>query len=102
VTRIREHSLSLFFGAIFLVTVVAQSFAGHLSHNAEEVDRGASPVSWWSYVTSTDFWGAVMENWLDLVSHGPQLAGTRRAVLDGTRERCDRGRREWPRNRDRA
>ena len=26
-------------------------------------EHGGSPISWWSYVTSTDFGGAVMENW---------------------------------------
>jgi len=62
-TFARENGLSLFFGAIFLATIVAQSFAGNEAYNAEQRAHGASSVSWWEYVTSSDYWGAVMENW---------------------------------------
>ena len=60
---IRENGLSLFFLTIFAVTLLGQSFAGRNKYNAGQADHGGSPVSWWSYVTSTDFGGAVMENW---------------------------------------
>jgi len=62
-TFARENGLSLFFGAIFLATIVAQSFAGNEAYNAEQRAHGANSVSWWDYVTSSDYWGAVMENW---------------------------------------
>jgi hypothetical protein len=59
----RDNGLSLFFAATFLATLIAQSFAGQHSFNAEQLEHGASAVSWWEYVTSVVFWGAVMENW---------------------------------------
>lgn len=59
----RENSLSLFFAAIFAVTLAAQSLAGQRAYNAEQAARGASGLSWWEYVTSPDYWAAVMENW---------------------------------------
>ncbi len=62
-TFLRENGLSLFFAATFLATLTAQSFAGQHTFNAEQVEHGASAVSWWEYVTSVTFWGAVMENW---------------------------------------
>ena len=62
-TFLRENGLSLFFAAMFLATLIAQSFAGQHSYNAEQAEHGASAVSWWAYVTSVVFWGAVMENW---------------------------------------
>ena len=62
-TFLRENSLSLFFAAIFLGTIVAQSFAGQRAYNAEQRDHGGSPLPWAEYVTSPDYWGAVMENW---------------------------------------
>lgn len=62
-TFLRESSLSLFFASIFLVTILAQSFAGQHAYNAEQVAHGGSPVPWSTYVTSVDYWGAVMENW---------------------------------------
>jgi hypothetical protein len=58
-----ENGLSLFFAAIFAVTVVGQSFAGRQAYNAEQQAHGESPVSWLDYVLSPEFGGAVMENW---------------------------------------
>jgi hypothetical protein len=62
-TFLRENGLSLFFATTFMATLVAQSFAGQHSHNAEVLEHGHPSVSWWEYVTSADYWGAVMENW---------------------------------------
>ncbi|MCY7302370.1 MAG: hypothetical protein LH654_04910 [Thermoleophilia bacterium] len=59
----RENGLSLLFGLMFLATVVGQSFAGQRNHNAELVEHGENSLSWWRYVVSPDFGGAVMENW---------------------------------------
>jgi hypothetical protein len=60
---LKENGLSLFFATLFLGTLVAQSFAGQRNLSAEQREHGGSSVSWWEYVTSADFWGAVMENW---------------------------------------
>jgi hypothetical protein len=60
---VRENGLSLFFGALFLLTLTAQSLAGQRQYNAEQLDHEASTVSWLEYVTSPHYWGAVMENW---------------------------------------
>jgi hypothetical protein len=58
-----ENSLSLFFGALFVVTLTAQSVAGQRVLNADRRAHGGDPLSWWSYVSSPDFGQAVMENW---------------------------------------
>jgi hypothetical protein len=58
-----ENGLSIFFGAIFLVTLVAQSFAGQRSFNADQLAHESQPVSWVDYVLSPEFGGAVLENW---------------------------------------
>ena len=60
---VRENGLSLFFFAIFAVSLVGMSFAGRNAYNAIQAEHGDAQVSWWSYVTSTDFGGSVMENW---------------------------------------
>jgi hypothetical protein len=60
---LRENSLSLFFLVLLLMSVLGQSFAGQHDYNAEQVEHGAQAVSWSSYVVSSAFWGAVMENW---------------------------------------
>ena len=62
-TFLRENGLALFFAALFASTLVAQSFAGQHLQNAELAQHGSGSVSWWQYVRSPDFGGAVMENW---------------------------------------
>jgi hypothetical protein len=59
----RENGLALFFGAIFLGTLIGQSFAGQHAANADAAQHGEAPMSWWGYVRSPEFGGAVMENW---------------------------------------
>ena len=59
----RENGLSVFFGVIFLGALVGQSFAGLHAKNAEALQDGNATVSWWRYVRSPDFGGAVLENW---------------------------------------
>ncbi len=58
-----ENGLSLFFGTIFLGTLIGQSFAGQHATNGEELRHGGETLSWWEYVRSPDFGGAVLENW---------------------------------------
>jgi hypothetical protein len=58
-----NNGLSIFFFTLFAGAVLAQSFAGQRAHNAEQADHGATSLSWWGYVTSAEFAGAVMENW---------------------------------------
>jgi hypothetical protein len=60
---LRDNGLSLFFGGLFAFTLTAQSFAGQRNHNAGRREHGGEELSWWGYVTSVDYWGAVMENW---------------------------------------
>jgi Domain of unknown function (DUF6766) len=58
-----ENQLSLFFAVLFASTITAQSFAGQHAYNAEQLEHGGRAVSWWTYVTSPEYWGAVTENW---------------------------------------
>ena len=60
---VRDNGLSLFFLTLFAFTLTAQSFAGQRNFNAEQREHRAEALSWWDYVTSADYWSAVMENW---------------------------------------
>ena len=60
---VKENSLALFFLAIFLAALVGQAIAGHELYNQEQLTHGEPTVSIWSYVTSSAFGMAVMENW---------------------------------------
>ena len=58
-----QSSLSLFFLALFLASVLGQSFAGQRVYNQEQLEHGGEAISWFSYVLSSSFGAAVMENW---------------------------------------
>ncbi len=60
---LRDHGLSLFFFAIFLVALAGQAVAGHVEYNNEAVAHSSEAISFWRYVVSSDFGQAVMENW---------------------------------------
>ncbi len=60
---LRDNALTIVFGAIFLVSVVGQSFAGQHDFNEEQVAHNGDPVSWLDYVLSSDFGRALLENW---------------------------------------
>ena len=61
--RLRDHGLSIFFGAIFVLALVGQSIAGRLAYNADQAAHGEPGVSWVSFVTSSEFVVDVAENW---------------------------------------
>lgn len=60
---LKENSLSLGFGALFLLTLVGQAFAGVADFNADRVSEGLEEISLTRYVTSSSFGVDVMENW---------------------------------------
>jgi hypothetical protein len=60
---VRDNSLSLFFLALCLVTIVGQAIAGHRDFNEEQIAHDDETVSLGSYVVSSDFGEAVLENW---------------------------------------
>jgi hypothetical protein len=60
---VKHNSLGLFFGLLFLITLVLQSFAGWHQLNARQVAEHLDTLKWSSYVTSSDFAVDVAENW---------------------------------------
>jgi hypothetical protein len=60
---VRDNSLSLFFGAIFLGTVAFQSLAGWHDYNNDALRHGGEAISYGRYVVSSEFGSALLENW---------------------------------------
>jgi hypothetical protein len=60
---VRENSLSLFFGLIFLLALIGQAVAGHAEFNNQLQVDGFPPITFGRYVTSSDFAADVAENW---------------------------------------
>ena len=58
-----DQSLTLFFLAIFLLSLVGQSVAGHIAFNEEQRSHDEPTMSYARYLVSSDFGGNVMENW---------------------------------------
>ena len=62
-TRLRDNSLGLVFGLLFLIVLVAQAFAGHADFNQQQLSSGMEPVGLGRYLTSASFAADVSENW---------------------------------------
>lgn len=66
---LRENSLSLGFGSLFVVALVGQAVAGHAAYNEHELTHAglageqAETISLGRYIVSSHFGQAVMENW---------------------------------------
>ncbi|MDO9496397.1 MAG: hypothetical protein Q7J48_11900 [Nocardioides sp.] len=60
---VRECSLSLFFGVIFVAALVGQAIAGWKQYNAEQFASGFGQMSLGQYLVSADFAVDVAENW---------------------------------------
>lgn len=61
--RIRDHALSLSFGAAFVAALFGQSIAGLAAENEERLAHGAPPIGWLDFTTSSAFVVDVAENW---------------------------------------
>ncbi|WP_327002558.1 hypothetical protein OHA72_46810 [Dactylosporangium sp. NBC_01737] len=60
---VRENSLGLVFGVLFLLALTGQAFAGHADFNQQQLADGLPTVSMGRYLTSASFAVDVAENW---------------------------------------
>ena len=58
-----SNSLLLMMGAIFLLSWLAQSLAGHIVANEQNAQHGVAPITWGEYVVSPEFWNRTLQNW---------------------------------------
>jgi hypothetical protein len=63
VKELRNHTLGIGFGLLFLATLIAQMFIGAADFNALQVAHHGDPISVWRYIRSSDFGTDVLENW---------------------------------------
>ncbi len=60
---LRENSLGLVFGVLFVLALAGQALAGHAGFNQQQLTDGLPPISLGRYLTSADFAVDVAENW---------------------------------------
>ena len=60
---LRDNGLVLFFGTVFLLALCGQAVAGFHALNDDQIADGAAPVSFATYLTSSDFGTDIAENW---------------------------------------
>ena len=60
---LRQNSLSLVFGLLFLGTLVGQALVGHADFNAQQLAHEGDPISLWRFLRSSEFGVDVLENW---------------------------------------
>jgi hypothetical protein len=62
-TTIYSNSLLLVMVGLWLLSWLAQSISGRINYNAEQLDHQAAPLSWLSYLATSDFWNRTLQNW---------------------------------------
>jgi hypothetical protein len=60
---LKENSLGLVFGLLFLLVLVGQSIAGLADFNERQISQSLEPISYLRYITSASFGVDVAENW---------------------------------------
>jgi len=60
---LRENSLSLVFGLLFVIALFGQAVAGHADFNQQQLTEHLQPVSFGRYISSASFAVDVAENW---------------------------------------
>jgi hypothetical protein len=60
---LRENSLGLVFGVLFVIVLVGEAIAGHADFNQQQLTDGLPSVSFGRYLTSASFGADVAENW---------------------------------------
>lgn len=63
IRKLYEHSLSLAFLALFLISFLLHAASGARLRNEEETARGIPPVSMLEYMGSSRFWFESFQNW---------------------------------------
>ena len=59
----RDNGLALFFGALFLASLIGQALSGLADFNQQQLAHQEEAITFARYVTSAEFGAAVMENW---------------------------------------
>jgi hypothetical protein len=62
-TTIYSNSLLLVMASIWGASWLAQSVTGRINYNANQLDHQAAPISWLSYITTSDYWNRTLQNW---------------------------------------
>ncbi len=60
---LRENSLGLALGLMFLIVLIGQSVAGLADFNERQLSENLEPISYLRYITSASFGVDVAENW---------------------------------------
>jgi len=58
-----EHSLSLAFATLFLLSFLFHAAGGHAEYNQQQLQHGEAPVSLLGFATSAEFWFQSFQNW---------------------------------------
>jgi hypothetical protein len=62
-TAVFSNSLGLTMAALFLLSWLAQSVAGVVTYNANQLADREDSVTWLDYLGSADFWNRTLQNW---------------------------------------
>ena len=60
---LRDNSLTIVFGVLFLLALLGQAVSGSFKFNNQAIADGVDTISFWHYLTTSDFAVDIAENW---------------------------------------
>jgi acyl-CoA thioesterase II len=91
----RDNGLSIVVGALFVLSLVGQSVAGHRQFNDDRRDHDEPTLDFGAYLASSEFLEATMENWeSEFLQMGMYVVLTAMLVQKGSAESKDPEKRE--------
>jgi len=61
--KIYNHSLSIAFAILFLISFILHFYGSFKDHNFEESMKGLPPIRWYEYLSESRFWFESLQNW---------------------------------------
>lgn len=62
-TTVFSNSLGMLMACVFVLSWLAQSIAGVVVYNADQLANHEDPVTWLGYLGAADFWNRTLQNW---------------------------------------
>lgn len=61
--KIYQHSLSLAFAILFLISFILHFYGSFKDENTEKIIKGEMPLRWYNYLSESRFWFESLQNW---------------------------------------
>jgi hypothetical protein len=63
VLKLYENSLAIALFALFVMSFLLHAFGGVRAFNQQQLEHGGAVISYWRFLTTSEFWYQSFQNW---------------------------------------